>query len=275
MNVDLKIEAEKIALEILDGTVEQACYEYDNFLGNYRFFTSAGIEKGLLNKLGTHLSKYVRKNPENFMSFCKMVWTKQIQDGRIALGPVLASLQAIDPDKAIPEILEMCKSACGEDDVEALVSGFEPAILKNPDKYIPLLEKNISDRNKWVGRLIIMTVGHLMYRYKSEEVTAKCLEILRPVLSNGDNDLLRTSSWIIGSYGVRADQNAVASFMHSYAGTENESAVKAFSDAFRRSKIAIQPEIAKGLTVLFNEWSESGNSAISKNAQYALKYLSK
>ena len=67
MNVDIKIESEKIAQEIVGGTVEQACFDFENFLGNYRFITSAPIEKSVLNKLGTHLSKYVRKNPDNFL----------------------------------------------------------------------------------------------------------------------------------------------------------------------------------------------------------------
>jgi len=275
MNIDLKLEAEKIAEEIISGTVEQACFYYESILGNYQFLTSSRIEKRVLNTLGSHLAKHARKNPENFLYFCKRIWYKKIRDGRPALGFILAVLETINPDVVIPEIEQMCFHAAGSDDVDTLVLAFEPVILKNPPQYLPLLKDFMKRDNVWIKRMIIITMGHLMFRYKTAEITRQCLEIIRPELYNGDDHVRKTASWVIGSYGVRADQRAVAGFMQSFAGSANSYVVQTFVEAFRRSKITLQPDISSGLIPMFGDWSRSPDPKIRKSAQSALKILQK
>ncbi len=275
MNIDLKLESLKIAEEIISGTIDQACFEFENLLGNYSFLTSSNIDKPFLVNLGSHIAKHSRKSPNNFLKFCKTVWFDNIQDGRIPVGQILAVVETINPEETIPEIIEMCKDAKGPDDVDALVCGFEPVILKDPEKYLSLLNNLASEKNIWLERLVIITVGHIMYRYKTPEITENCLEIIRPLISKGDENTVKTSSWIIGSYGVRADQSAVAEFIRSFAGSRNASVVTAFSEAFRRSKISLQPDISRGLIPVFDEWSRCTDLKIKKSAENALRILRK
>ncbi|MFC1556807.1 DNA alkylation repair protein [candidate division KSB1 bacterium] len=275
MNIDLKIDAENISKEIVDGTIEQACFDYENILGNYHFLTSSNIEKSFLNNLGNNLAKHTRKNPRNYLAFCTKIWHNNIKDGRTPLGNILAVLESIDPDTVIPEILNMCRSAKNADDVDTLVNGFEPVILRDPEKYLPLLHKEIRSDSTWVQRLVIVTIGHIMYRYKTEVITSQCLEVMRPVIINGNKKVSKATSWIIGSYGVRADQRAVAEFMSSFAGSDNENVVWTFAEAFKRSKIALQADIIEGLIPIFEEWSNSDHPKIKKCAKSALKILVK
>lgn len=275
MNIDVKLEAEKIASEIVNGTVEQACYDYENILGNYHFLTSSRIEKSFLNNLGTNIAKHVRKNPENFIQFCENIWYKKVKDGRPSIGLVLAALESINPEGIIEKIVEMCETAAGIDDVDTLVTGFEPVILKNPDEYLPMLKEFIKRDNIWIKRLVIVTVGHLMFRYKTKEITSKCLEIIRSEISNSDENVRKATSWIIGSYAVRADQEAVVEFIQSFSDSENIFVVKTFAEAFRRSKITLQSNISAGLVPMFEKWSKSEDSGISKSSTTVLKTLRK
>jgi len=275
MNIDSKLEAEKIAEELILGTVDQACEDYKNILGNYHFLTSSHIEKSFLKDLGIHIAKHARKQPENFLLFCKKVWIGAIKDGRTPVGLILANLETLNPDRIIPEIIEMCRNTAGREDVDILVTGFEPVFLREPNKYFTVLEHYITDDNIWVKRLIIVTSGHVMYRYKTYEITSRCLELLRPEISNECIHIRKATSWIIGSYGIRADQKAVASFMQSFAGSDNSVVVGNFSEAFRRSKIILQKDVSKILIPVFEQWSQSSNSNISKSACSALRLLKK
>jgi len=110
MNIDSKLEAEKIARELVSGTVDQACEDYKNILGNYHYLTSSRIEKSFLKDLGTHIAKHARKKPDNFLLFCKKVWISAIKDGRAPVGLILANLEIFDPKRIIPEIIERAPS---------------------------------------------------------------------------------------------------------------------------------------------------------------------
>ena len=275
MTIDIKIESARISLEIISGSVEQACEDYKNVLDNYRFITSAPMEKSYLNSLGTLLARQVRKQPDNFLKFCTSIWSDSFKDGKEPVGSILAALQALNPDLIISETIKMCRKAKNTDDVDILVSGFEPVILRDPHKYFPLLKSCIDDDDIWVKRLVIVTIGHIMFRHKKEDITTDCLELLRNELSNESEPIRKATSWIIGSYGVRADQNAVALFMKSFADCENPVVVWNFTEVFRRSKISIQKEVSDILIPLFEKWSASSNDNISQSANSALRILQK
>jgi len=275
VNFDIKIESARIASEIINGSVKQACEDYKNVLDSYRFITSAPMEKSYLKNLGSLLGKQVRKQPDNFLKFCTSIWSDSFKDGKDPVGSILASLQMLNPDPIILETIKMCRKAKSTDDVDILVTGFEPVILRDPQKYFPLLKSIINDDNIWVKRLVIVTIGHVMYRHKKEDITTDCLELLRDELSNESEPIRKATSWIIGSYGVRADQNAVAMFMKSFADCDNPVVVWNFTEIFRRSKISIQKEVSDILIPLFEKWSESSNDNISQSANSALKILQK
>ena len=275
MNIDSKLEAEKIARELVSGTVDQACEDYKNILGNYHYLTSSRIEKSFLKDLGTHIAKHARKKPDNFLLFCKKVWISAIKDGRAPVGLILANLEIFDPKRIIPEIIEMCRNTASREDVDILAAGFEPVFLRKPNKYFTLLEYYIKDENIWVKRLVIVTTGHIMYRYKTADITSRCLELLRPEISNECIHIRKATSWIIGSFGIRADQKAVASFIQSFAGCDNPVVVGNFSEAFRRSKAALQKDVSNLLIPVFEQWSTSSNANISKSASSALRFLKK
>lgn len=272
MNVDIKIEADKIAHEVINGSVEQAFEEFNDLIGNFKFLTSI-VDKSLLNNLGTSLSKLVRKNPEGFLEFCEMCWNKGEEECRVPLGTILGALEKFIPDQVIEKTIDLCRTSKDIGDVDNIVTGFEPIIVRNPEEYFPLLKKFISEDNIWVKRLIIITVGHIMYRHKTPEITNQCLELIRPELKNEHDNIRKVTSWIIGSYGVRADQKTVADYICSFEKTDNANIVWTFSDAIRKTKISLQEDVNKCLIKVFKIWSNSDNVDVQKSAKTALKAL--
>ncbi|MFC1513986.1 DNA alkylation repair protein, partial [candidate division KSB1 bacterium] len=257
----------------ISGTVDQAYEDYSNFLDNYEFFTSVPLESKSLHNLGINLSKHVRKNQKNFLLFCKKIWFDAENNGKAVISPIISSLEILDPEGIIPEIVEMCRSSKDIQDVDLLVSGFETVFLRKPEEYFDLLNKYISDQNIWVKRLIIVTAGKIMYRHKTNEITNRCLDILRTEIDNENKAIRKATSWTIGSYGVRADQKAIASFILSFADCNNPVVVSNFSEAFRRSKISLQMDVSNLLIPQFEEWSNSSNTDISRSANSALRLL--
>ncbi|MCP4726106.1 MAG: hypothetical protein GY863_13770, partial [bacterium] len=195
MNIDVKIETKKIAQEIIHGSVEQAVEDFDHFLGNYHFLTSSNLDRATLSNLGTNLAKYVRKSPDNFMQFSKQVWYNSHGDGRYPIGIILAALENIIPDTVIYEAVEMCRDAKSVEDVESIVTGFEPVILRDPDTYFPILQNYLNDDCLWVKRVVIITLGHIMFRYKNDGIVNRCLEMLRPEIEKNDEDVINVTSW--------------------------------------------------------------------------------
>ncbi len=273
MNVDVKIEMGKITDEIINGTVEQASEDFNNFIENWHFLTSSVIDKNLLASIGTALAKYVRKKPDKFLEFCHIVWFTLHADCRIPVGHILAGLQNFIPEQVLVSAVEMARGCKGVEDVDSLVLGFEPVILRNPEKYMSLLEKLICEDNIWIKRVVIITLGHIIFRYKTKEQVDKCLELIRPEMVNGDEYIKNATSWIIATYGVRADQIAVASYIRSFKNTKNPVVIRTFSDAIRRSKVTLQKEFCTTLIPVFEKWYNSDNSNIQHSAEGALKVL--
>jgi hypothetical protein len=273
MNIDVKLESQKISREICSGSVEQACEDYKNILGNYHFFTDAPLERSMLNNFGVSLSKHVRKHPINFLQFCQRIWYDTTEDNREPIGPILAALEQLDPEKTIRTIITMCRDAESIEDVDIMVIGFESVIVRNPIPYFPLLAEYITNENIWIKRLIIVTIGHIMQRHKTTETTRQCLELLRPVITYKNKYIQNTTRWIIGCFGVRADQRAIADFVETYADSEDPVVIGNFTEALKRSKIAIQKDICETLIPVFEHWSHSQNAEIRKSAQCALRIL--
>ncbi|MFC1564116.1 DNA alkylation repair protein [candidate division KSB1 bacterium] len=275
MNIDVKIETKKIAHEIINGSIEQAVEDYEHFIGNYHFLTSSNLDKTTLNHLGTNLAKYVRKNPPNFMLFSKQVWYNAHVDGRHPVGIILAALENIIPDEVIEEAIEMCRDANGVEDVDSIVTGFEPVILRDPDTYFPVLQRYLDDDCVWVKRVIIITLGHIMFRYKNDGIVTKCLDMLRPEIEKNDEEINNVVSWILASYGVRADQKAVLMFIQSYEESDNHEIVKLFCDALKKSKISLQKDICQEMVLVFEHWCDANDKKMSRHAKGALKILNK
>jgi len=71
--------------------------------------------------------------------------------------------------------------------------GVEPIVYSNPELVLPLSEKWIKSKNKWIRRFGVVTLRG----YKKVQTTNKVFEILDLVMGDNEKDIKKAVSWIL------------------------------------------------------------------------------
>lgn len=117
----------------------------------------------------------------------------------------------------------------------------EPIVYQNPKLVLPLSEKWIKDKNKWIRRFGVVSLRG----YKRVQITDKVFKILDMVMEDKDKDIKKGASWILREI-IKKNPDEVAEFLMKWAkANPSKDAKWVIKDGMKKLRSNEQKEILK------------------------------
>jgi len=231
-----------------------------------------GAPVKVLRSIGEETGKLLRPDVEASLSLATLLWDEYGREGRIVSSVALGELEMQHPDRVIPEIRSLCQSCITWEDCDQLaMRALEPAVRRNPERWLPDIKAWLMDENKWVQRAGVMVIGRLPMKHPS--YTARCLDMIQPLLTVKDHDVRRAVSCAIRT-SARGEIPPVREFLAQHVPPQDPAAAWVLCDAVRSMNKKVLPDL-KPLLAHYQAWAESPHAAPKdqRSIQSAIKTL--
>jgi len=213
----------------------------------------SGAPVKVLRSIGEETGALIHEDVKGHLPLLKLLWDEYGREGRIVSSVALGRLEIKKPAVVIPEIKTMCRSCITWEDCDQLaMRALEPAVRRNPERWLPELESWLADEDKWVQRAGVTVVGRLPMKHPS--YTERCLAMLPPLLTAEDQDVRRAVSFAI-RLCARGEIAPVREFLASRIPPDDPAATWVLCDAIRGMTTKYLPEF-KSLLPQYQDWAE-------------------
>ncbi len=190
-----------------------------------------GAPVKVLRSIGEETGKILRPDVEASLPLTSLMWDEYGREGRIVSSVALGELEMQHPDRVIPEIKLLCRSCITWEDCDQLaMRALEPAVRRNPERWLPDLKAWLMDENKWVQRAGVTVVGRLPMKHPS--YTDRCLKMIHPLLTVEDHDVRRAVSFAIRA-SARGEIPPVREYLAHNVPPQDPAATWVLCDAVR------------------------------------------
>lgn len=172
-----------------------------------------GVPLPLLRVVATAIGKFIQKEPTGAKLLLETIWNEGSFEARQIAGKSLEKFGPKNPKAC----LDFVSSVLPDLDNWAVCDnlsmyGVEPVVYSNPELVLPLSEKWIKDKNKWIRRFGVVSLRG----YKRIQITDKVFGILDIVMEDKDKDIKRAISWILREISKK-NTDEVAKFLMKWA----------------------------------------------------------
>jgi len=194
----------------------------------------------ILRIIATEIGKYIQKEPAEAKLLLETIWNEGSFEARQIAGKCLEKFGPKNPKIC----LDFVSSVLPDLDNWAVCDnlamyGVEPIVYSNPELVLPLSEKWIKDKNKWIRRFGVVSLRG----YKRVQITDKAFEILDLVMEDKDKDIKKAISWILREI-TKKNPDEVAKFLMKWAkANPSKDAKWIIKDGMKKLPKEIQTEI--------------------------------
>ncbi|MBU0998121.1 DNA alkylation repair protein [Patescibacteria group bacterium] len=174
-----------------------------------------GVPFPILRVIATEIGKFVQKEPTEAKLLLEAIWNEGSFESRQIAGKSLEKLGSKNPKIC----LDFVSSVLPDLDNWAVcdnlaMCGIETIVCQNPELVLPLSEKWIKDKNKWIRRFGVVSLRG----YKKIQITDKVFGILGLVMEDKDKDIKKAVSWILREI-TKSNSDEVTNFLTKWAKT--------------------------------------------------------
>ena len=224
-----KSQIQKGTKELLEKTVEPKefteglqelleSYEDRDATKNYqriipdtgKFF---GVPLPILRVIAAEIGKFIRKEPTEAPPLLETIWNEGSFEARQIAGKCLEKFGPKEPEICLHFVASVLPDLDNWSVCDNLAMfGVEPIVYSNPELVLPLSEKWIMSKNKWIRRFGVVTLRG----YKKVQTTNKVFEILDLVMDDNEKDVKKAVSWVLREI-TKKNPDAVAEFLTRWA----------------------------------------------------------
>ena len=172
-----------------------------------------GVPLPILRVVAAEIGIFIPKEPTEALSLLETIWNEGSFEARQIAGKCLEKFGPKNPEIC----LDFVSSVLHDLDNWAVCDnlamfGVEPIVYSNPELVLPLSEKWIKDKNKWIRRFGVVTLRG----YKKVQTTKEVFEILDLVMGDNEKDIKKAVSWILREI-TKKNPAEVAEFLTRWA----------------------------------------------------------
>lgn len=199
-----------------------------------------GVPFPILRTISAEIGKFIQKEPLRANFFLETIWNEGSFEARQIAGKCLEKFGPKNPKGC----LDFISSALPDLDNWAVcdnlaMCGIEPIVYQNPGLVLPLSEKWIKDKNKWIRRFGVVS----LLGYKRIRTTDKVYMILDKVMEDNEKDVKKAVSWMLREI-TKKNPNEIAEFLMKWAKTNpNKDAKWIIKDGMKKLIIEKQKSI--------------------------------
>lgn len=172
-----------------------------------------GVPKPVLWVIALQVGKFIQKEPTKAEILLKTIWNEGSYEAKQIAGKSIEKFSPKNPklcldfiSSALPDIDNWSVCDC------LAMYGIEPIVYSNPLLVLPLSEKWITDKNKWIRRFAVVSLRG----YKRIQITDKVLRILDSVMKEDEPDVKKAVSWILREI-TKKNPDEVVKFLMKWA----------------------------------------------------------
>ncbi|MEA2005194.1 MAG: DNA alkylation repair protein [Acidobacteriota bacterium] len=203
-----------------------------------------GVPLPVLRLIAADLGKYIRKEPTKALSLLETIWSEDSFEARQISGKSLEKFAS----KNSKICLDFVSSVLSDLDNWAVCDnlamfGVEPIVYSRPELVLPLSEKWIKNKNKWIRRFGVVSLRG----YKRVQTTDKVFKILDTVMEDEDKDVKKGVSWILREI-TKNNPEEVAKFLIKWTKANPSKDTKwIIKDGMKKLPKKMQDEVLKNL----------------------------
>lgn len=172
-----------------------------------------GVPLPILRVVAAEIGKFIQKEPTKALALLETIWNEGSFEARQIDGKSLEKFGPKNPKVCLDFISLVLPNLDNWAVCDNLaMCGVEPIVYSNPELVLPLSEKWITSKNKWIRRFGVVTLRG----YKKIQITNKVFEILDMVMQDEDKDIKKAVAWILREI-TKENPNKVAKFLTKWA----------------------------------------------------------
>ncbi|MBU4227797.1 DNA alkylation repair protein [bacterium] len=172
-----------------------------------------GVPIPILRVISAEIGKFIQKEPTKAPALLETIWNEASFEARQIAGKSLEKFCPKNPKVCLDFISSILPDLDNWANCDNLaMCGVEPIVYQNPELVLPLSEKWIKDKNKWIRRFGVVS----LLGYKKIQITDKVFKILDIVMEDKDKDIKKAASWILREI-TKKNPNEVAEFLMKWA----------------------------------------------------------
>lgn len=201
-----------------------------------------GVPKPVLWVMATETSNFLKKEPTKAKALLKSIWNEGSYEARQIAGK---SLEKFGP-KNSKICLDFVSSVLSDLDNWSVCDclamyGVEPIVYSAPEIVLPLSEKWVKNKNKWIRRFGIVTLRG----YKRIKITNKVFTVFDHAMKEDRPDVKKAVSWILRDI-TKKNPDEVAKFLTKWAKTNpNKDTKWTIKDGMKKLSNTEQKKILK------------------------------
>jgi len=206
-----------------------------------RFF---GVAFPILRVIASEIGRFIQKEPTRAQLLLETIWNEGSFEARQIAGKCLEKFGPKNPNVCLDFVSSVLPNLDNWAVCDNLaMCGVEPIVYSNPELILPLSEKWIKDKNKWIKRFGVVSLRG----YKRIQITDKVFKILDLAMEDKDKDIKKAVSWILREI-TKKNPDEVAKFLIKWAKANSNKDTKwIIKDGMKKLPQKVQDEVLKNL----------------------------
>lgn len=201
-----------------------------------------GVSFPILKATADRIGKFIQKQPTKAKLLLETIWNEGSFEARQIAGKSLEKFGPKNPKVCLDFVLSVLPDLDNWAVCDNLAMfGVEPIVYQCPELVLPLSEKWIENKNKWIKRFGVVSLRG----YKKVKTSDKVFEIFDKVMEDQDKDIKKAVAWILREI-TKENPNEVAKFLTEWAKTKlNKDTKWIIKDGMKKLENSKQKEILK------------------------------
>ena len=200
--------------ELLESNIDKdATKNYQQIIPNTGKYY--GVPKPVLWIIASEIGKFIIENPQKAFSVLEIIWNEGSFEAKQLVGKSLEKFASKNPKDTLNFIVSLLSDIDNWSICDCLAMyAIEPIVYSKPKLVLPLSEKWIKSKNKWIRRFGVVTLRG----YKNIKATDKVFKILNLVMNDENLEVKKAISWILREI-TKGNPDDVKEFLSKLAKT--------------------------------------------------------
>ncbi len=175
-----------------------------------------GVPFPTLRVIAAEIGKFIQKEPPKAQLLLEVIWNEGSFESRQIVGKSLEKFGPKNPKVCLDFVSSVLPDLDNWANCDNLaMCGIAPIVYQAPELVLPLSEKWIKDKNKWIRRFGVVS----LLGYKKVKTTDKVFSLLDLVMKDQDKDVKKAVSWMLREI-TKKNPDEVAKFLEKWAKTK-------------------------------------------------------
>ncbi|MBU2444730.1 MAG: DNA alkylation repair protein [Bacteroidetes bacterium] len=168
-----------------------------------------GVPLPILSVISADIGKFIQKEPAKAKFLLETFWNEGSFEARQITGKCLEKFGPKNPNFCLGFISSVLSDLDNWAVCDNLaMCGVKPIVSQSPELVLPLSEKWIKDKLKWIRRFGVVS----LLGYKRIQTTDKVFQLLDMVMEDDDKDIKKAVAWILREI-TKKNSEEVAKFL--------------------------------------------------------------